>query len=127
MQAERRPARIVRPLLAFAAAVLVVRVVLRGGGAVRLSSLAVNRLRYGRPRARQAEDARLYARGPRRYEAHLAHRADGRLAVLALSVDGSARSTAYDVDERSPWHDFERQAGLVGAAWGPCLAADAGL
>jgi hypothetical protein len=123
----RRHGSLTRPLLAVVAAALAARAVQVRGGPVRLGSLALNRLRYGKRRPRPPEGCRLYARGRHRMEAHLSRRADGRHAVLALPVDGSARSNVYTVGASDPWHDFERQAGLVGAAWGPCLSASAGL
>lgn len=126
MELERRAGRTVRPLLAVAATGLVARAVARRGGLLRLGSLALHRLRR-RPADGPPEESRLYADGRRRFEAHLARRDDGGRVVLALPVDGSARTAVYPVEEGRPWHDFERQAGLVGAAWGPCRSGSAGL
>lgn len=84
----------------------------------------------GRPEqaAQEPEESRLYARGRRRLEAHLARRRDGRRAVVALPLDGTRGSSViYAVGEAEPWHDFEQQAGLAGAPWGPCLSVTAGL
>jgi hypothetical protein len=102
------------------------RAVVRRGGAVRLASLLAHRL-DGNGARHEPEESRLYARGRRRWEAHLARRRDGRRAVVALPLDGTRGSAVYAVDESEPWGDFERQAGLVGAPWGPCLSVTAGL
>lgn len=113
--------------VALLAAAIAVRAVRARGGAARVASLAVHRLRYGARRSGAQQQSRLYARGGHRLEAHLGRRDDGGCVVLALPVDGSAHSAVYVVAESRPWHDFERQAGLVGAAWGPCRSASAGL
>jgi hypothetical protein len=94
--------------------------------ASRLVSRALVRARSA-TRAHPPEASRLYARGRHRVEAHLDRRRDGRPFVLAVPVDGSRRSRVYEVDEQRPWRDFERQAGLRRAAWGPCLDLSAGL
>lgn len=116
-----------RGLLALAAASVVVRAIFDAGGGVRVASLVLRQLRYGRPRAHPPEESRLYARGRHRLETHLGGRPDGRRVVVALSVEGHPSSAVYRVGESDPWHDFERQAGLVGAAWGPCRSVSAGL
>lgn len=113
--------------LATLGAALLARLLVERGGARRVASLVLHRLRYGRRRDGAAEQSRLYARGRRRLEAHVGRRASGACVVLALPVDGSGRTAVYTVDEGRPWQDFERQAGLVGAAWGPCRDASAGL
>lgn len=105
-------------------ALLLVRSVRARGGVLRLASLL---LRHPSRPPHPAEESRLYARRGRRLGAHLSRRSDGRLAVLALPLDGSRHTSVYLVDERSPWRDFERQADLVGAPWGACLDVTAGL
>ena len=91
-----------------------------------LAALTVRAIRR-RHAGHEIEESRLYARRGRRLGAHLTRRSDGRRAVLALPLDGSHHTSVYLVDEHRPWHDFERQARLVGAAWGPCRDASAGL
>lgn len=105
-------------------AVLLVRSVRDRGGALRLASLLLHHRWNG---AHPVEESRLYARRRRRLGAHLTRRPDGRLAVLALPLDGSKHTSVYLVDEHRPWQDFEHQARLVGAAWGPCRDLSAGL
>jgi hypothetical protein len=107
------------------AAALAARAVRDGDGARRWWSLAVHRGRAGQAPA--PDDSRLYVRGRRRLEAHLGRRHDGRRIVLAVGMDGSGRSAVYEVEEARPWRDFERQAQLRHAAWGPCRDASAGL
>lgn len=121
------PQGAIRLLLAVATAAAVARAVYDAGGARRVASLALHRLRYGKGRPHPPEESRLYARGRHRLEAHLGRRPDGRRVVLTLSIDAEGSSALYRVGERRPWHDFERQARLVGAAWGPCRSASAGL
>lgn len=113
--------------VAAAASLVVGRALAGRGGALRLASLALHRLRYGRRGEGAPAESRLYARGRHRLEAHLGRRGNGVRVVLALAVDGSADTRVYVVEEQRPWHDFERQARLVGAAWGPCRSASAGL
>ncbi|HET7043920.1 MAG TPA: hypothetical protein VFI37_03645 [Gaiellaceae bacterium] len=118
----------VASLSAIALAAVLGRFVSDRGGMLRLSSLLLHRLRHvGARRDASADDSRLYARRRRRLEAHLGRLRDGRCAVVALPLDGTGRAAVYPVDELRPWHDFERQADLVGAPWGPCLSVSAGL
>lgn len=117
-----------RPLLALAVGALLVRAIRDRGGALRLASLLLHHQARPRRQARhEIEESRLYTRRRRRLGAHLTRRSDGRLTVVALPLDGSHHTSVYLVDERSPWHDFERQARLVGSPWGPCRDASAGL
>jgi hypothetical protein len=125
MPVRQRARRVAPPLLAAAAAALAARAIWERDATLRLVTTAFGRRRSGRPRP--PEESRLYARGGRRLEAHLGRRSDGRLTVLSVAVDGSGRSAAYAVDEVQPWRDFERQAGLRHAAWGPCRDVSAGL
>jgi hypothetical protein len=76
--------------------------------------------------AESERDARLYGRGKLRVEAHLARCGDGRIAVIAFPLDGR-RPRRFAVDALRPWTDFERQAGLRHARWGPCRGGSAGL
>jgi len=111
-----------------ALAVLLVRTIRDRGGALRFVSLLLHDPTPPRLLMPSAvEESRLYVRRRRRVGAHLSRRPDGRLAVLTLPLDGSYHTPIYLVDERSPWQDFERQAGLVGAPWGPCRDLSAGL
>lgn len=115
-------------LAGLAVGVLVVRSVRDRGGSLRVASLLLHRLALPqRERPRPPQESRLYARRRRRLEAHLARFPDGRLAVLALPLDGSPHSSLYIVEETRPWRDFEHQAGLAGAPWGPCRSVNAGL
>lgn len=105
---------------------LATRIALVGGRGRRLVAFTLQRrrpiaLRHPTP------DSRLYTRGRRRLETHLGVRADGSRVVVAVPVDGRRRCSVYRVGDARPWHDFERQAGLVGAAWGPCRDLSAGL
>ncbi|MGH3002630.1 MAG: hypothetical protein ACRDM1_08240 [Gaiellaceae bacterium] len=129
MDRRRRGRSAVAASVAALAAVLAARILVERGGAARLASFAINRLRYGARKPARPEESRLYARGRHRLEAHLVRRGDGDgdRIVLALPVDGSVHSAVYSVDESRPWRDFERQSGLLGAAWGPCRDASAGL
>lgn len=123
-----RARRLVLLPVGSALAALAVRAIRDRGGAVRLASLLLHREARPPWQARhEIEESRLYARRQRRLGAHLTRRSDGRYAVLALPLDGSHHTSVYLVGERSPWHDFERQAGLVGAPWGPCRDPSAGL
>jgi len=110
--------------LAVLVAALLARAIRDRGGVLRLASLL---LRHRSGASHRVEECRLYARRRRRLETHLTRRPDGRLAVLALPLDGSHHTSVYLVDEGRPWQDFERQARLVGAAWGPCRDVSAGL
>lgn len=117
-------------LLAAGAALsaLLVRGARDRGGVLRLASLLLHRAAPPRRRSPSTVDeSRLYARRRRRVGAHLSRRTDGRLAVLALPLDGSHHASVYLVEERMPWQDFERQARLVGAPWGPCRDVTSGL
>lgn len=77
--------------------------------------------------APQRESCRLYEQGAGRIEAHLESQRDGRVVVVAVPVEGAGSTSWYRVDERDPWRDFERQAGVEGAHWGPCRAPSAGI
>jgi hypothetical protein len=121
MRMPVRRSTVVTPLVALGAWAALDRARVR-----RLASRGLLRLRSASS-ARPSEASRLYTRGQHRVEAHLERRRDGRPFVLALPVDGSRRSSVYAVDARRPWRDFERQAGLRRAAWGPCLDLSAGL
>jgi hypothetical protein len=126
MNERQRIRRAAWPLAATVLAGIARRALLQRGGAIRVGSLVLHRLRYGR-QPRPPEESRLYRHGRQRLEAHLVRRADGRHVVLAVPVDGSRRSSLYPVGELRPWRDFERKARLRGAAWGPCIDASAGL
>jgi hypothetical protein len=117
-------ARTSRPILAAAAAALVTRAGRDRDSAIRRAAVALRRRRAG---VRPLEESRLYVRGRRRIEAHLGRRRDGHRVALAVGVDGSGRSAVYTVEEVRPWRDFERQARLRHAAWGPCRDGSAGL
>jgi hypothetical protein len=121
MRVTARTSTVVPPLLALGAWAVVDRT-----RASRLVSRALLRFRAVAP-PEPSGPSRLYARGRHRLEAHLARRRDGRRVVVVVPVDGSRASSVYDVDERHPWRDFERQAGLRRAAWGPCIDLTAGL
>jgi hypothetical protein len=121
MRMPPRASTVAPPLLALGAWAVVDR-----ERASRLASRTLVRL-HGSRLPQPPEPSRLYTRGGHRLEAHLARRRDGRRVVVVVPVDGSRRSSLYDVDERRPWPDFERQAGLRRAAWGPCLDLSAGL
>jgi len=116
-------------LSGFAGALLLVRAVRDRGGTLRLASLLLHRLAlapaHGGPNP--IGDSRLYARRRRRLGAHLSRFPDGRLAVVALPLDGSRRASVYAVGASHPWEDFEHQAGLAGAPWGPLRSISAGL
>lgn len=81
----------------------------------------------GRSPRRQEETCRLYGRGAGWIEAHLEHQRDGRIVVVAVPIERRASTSWYWVDEPEPWRDFERQAGLEHADWGPCRAPSAGV
>jgi len=49
------------------------------------------------------------------------------LHQLGRTPSHSPRAATYRVGESRPWHDFERQARLLGAPWGPCRSGNAGL
>lgn len=115
-------------LSALAAAMLLVRALRDRGGSLKVASLFLRRAApTPRGRPHRTDDSRLYAHRRRRLGAHLTRLADGRRAVLALPLDGSRHTTVYAVDESRPWDDFEHQARLVGAAWGPLRSVSAGL
>lgn len=120
------PSRLTRLVLAAAATAVVVQAARDPGRGRRLVSLLLHR---GRPAWRhdRPEESRLYARGRRRLETHLGRRSDGSRVVVAVPVDGRSRCAVYRVGEKRPWHDFERQARLLGASWGPCRDLSAGL
>lgn len=125
---RRPPGRPVHLSLLVLAAAALARALSDRGGAVRVASLLLHRLgRTPSHSPRAPEESRLYARRRRRLEAHLGRLPDGRRVVVALPVDGSARAATYRVGESRPWHDFERQARLLGAPWGPCRSGNAGL
>jgi hypothetical protein len=75
----------------------------------------------------QREPCRLYELRGARVEAHLEPQRDGRLAVVALAIEGTTGTSWYWVSEPDPWSDFERQAGFEDARWGPCRAPSAGM
>lgn len=124
---RRRGGPVAAAAAALLAAALGARALARRGRAARSVSVVLHRLRHGARTPAGPDESRLYTRGRHRLEAHLGRRRDGRRIVLALPVDGSAHSAVYTVDEGRPWHDFERQAGMLRAAWGPCRDASAGL
>jgi hypothetical protein len=118
-----------RLLVTLGTAALLARAIRDRGGTRRLASQLLHHYQRGprSPARHEIEESRLYTHRRRRLGAHLTRRADGRVAVLALPLDGSRRAATYLVDEHRPWHDFERQARLIGAPWGPCRDMSSGL
>lgn len=116
-------------LSGFAGALLLVRAVRDRGGTLRVASLLLHRLALAPAHGGRypVGDSRLYARRRRRLGAHLSRFPDGRLAVVTLPLDGSRHTSVHPVGESRPWEDFEHQAGLAGAPWGPLRSISAGL